>query len=156
MCYQQICLICTSRSIKTSTIYDFSIFCKKRCSSKFPKTHRKTPMLKCLINEVTELRPPAFLKRDSSRGVFPWILQKFLEHLLCITHDHRMLYKISVLKNLAKFTIKFRWTLLVLVIIGLVWLTQIYWCFAEMIVSQYLRFDIIAVHIFLCMFLMVP
>ena len=30
------------------------------------------------------LRPAALSKRDSSTGVFPWILRDFLEHLFCI------------------------------------------------------------------------
>ena len=56
------------------------------------------------------LRPAALLKRDSSTGIFPWILRDFLEYLFCITYDYRMLYKIGVLKNLAKFAAKFIWT----------------------------------------------
>ena len=41
------------------------VFCKKRCSSKFRKFHRKTSVLKSLFN-----RPVTLLKIDSNTGVF--------------------------------------------------------------------------------------
>ena len=65
-------------------------------------------MLKCLFNKIAVLRPTSLLQRDSSEGVFPWILRDFLEHLFCIWLS--MQCKIGVLKNLAKFTTKLMWT----------------------------------------------
>ena len=47
----------------------------------------------------------SLLKRDSSTGDFSQILRDFLEHLFVF--DYRMLCKIDVLKNPAKFTAKF-------------------------------------------------
>ena len=65
-------------------------------------------MLKCLFNIVAGQRPAALLKRDSSTGVFQWILQDFLEHLFCIW----LLYVIQkrCSKRLTKFTAKFMLT----------------------------------------------
>ena len=62
------------------------------------------------FNKVADLRPAALLKGDSSKDVYPWILRDFLEHLFCIAYEYRILYKMGVLKSLAKFTAKFMWT----------------------------------------------
>ena len=62
------------------------MFCKKRCSWKFCKIHRKTPVPECL-NKVAGLRSATLLKkrlwqkRDSGTSVFLWILRNFQEHL---------------------------------------------------------------------------
>ena len=37
--------------------------------------HRKTPVLECLFDKVAGLRRANLLKRDSSTGVFQWILK---------------------------------------------------------------------------------
>ena len=42
----------------------------KRCSQKFNKVHRKTPVPESLFKyEVAALRPATLLKRDSGTGV---------------------------------------------------------------------------------------
>ena len=64
-------------------------------------------MTKCLFNKAGGLRPAALLNKDSSTGVVSRILRNSLEHLLCITYDYHVLYKIGIVKNLAKFTVKF-------------------------------------------------
>ena len=80
---------------------------QKKRSWKFFMIHRRTHVLKYLFNKVTGQRPAALSKRDSRIGVFPWILPDILEHLFCIWLS--LLYKISVLRNLTKFTAKFMW-----------------------------------------------
>ena len=74
------------------------MFCKKRCSSKFHKFHRKTSVLKSLFN-----RPVTLLKIDSY----------FEEHLRTINAENIKLYilevqvaltnKIDIVKNLPEF-----------------------------------------------------
>ena len=39
------------------------VFCKKRCSKKFRKIHRKTPVSGSLFNKVEGLRPATLLKK---------------------------------------------------------------------------------------------
>ena len=50
---------------------------KKRCSSKFRKFDRKTPVLESLFNEVAGLWGCHFIKRKSIRDVFLWNLRNF-------------------------------------------------------------------------------
>ena len=62
-------------------------FCKKMCSWKFQKIHRKTPVPENFLNKVAGLRPVTLLRKrlwpqacnfikkgDSGTGVFLWIL----------------------------------------------------------------------------------
>ena len=49
------------------------VFYKKRCSDKFHKIHRKTPVSESFFNKVAGLRP--------GTGVFLRILRNFSEHL---------------------------------------------------------------------------
>ena len=83
------------------------MFCKKGVLKNFSNSQENT-CAEVSFNKIASLRPAALLKRDSSEGVFPWILQDFLERLFCIWLS--MSYKIGVLKYLAKFTAKFMWT----------------------------------------------
>ena len=46
------------------------VFCKKRCSEKFSKFHRKTPVLESPFIKVAGLRFATLLKRDSNIEVF--------------------------------------------------------------------------------------
>ena len=39
------------------------VFCKKMCSWKFHKIHRKTPVPEAFLNKVAGLRPATFLKK---------------------------------------------------------------------------------------------
>ena len=55
-----------------------------RCSWKFHKFYRKTPVLESLFNKVTGLKSCNFMKKRSNTRVFLWNLQKtpfFTEHL---------------------------------------------------------------------------
>ena len=49
-------------------------FCKKMCSWKFHKIHRKTPVPETFYNKVAGLRPETLLKKDS--GLRPATLLK--------------------------------------------------------------------------------
>ena len=57
------------------------LFCKKRCSKKFFKFHRKAPVLKSVFNRGVLTNFSNFTrkyqKRDSGTDVFLWILQNF-------------------------------------------------------------------------------
>ena len=50
------------------------VFCKKRCSKKFHKIHKKTPVPESLFNKVAGLKPATLLNRGSGTGVFLRIL----------------------------------------------------------------------------------
>ena len=72
----------TERSNKTDYVSDFQkqlpkVFYNKRCSLKFWKIHRKTPVPESFFIEVAGLKPATLLKRDSGTGVFLWILRNF-------------------------------------------------------------------------------
>ena len=43
---------------------------QNRCSWKFRKFHKKTPVLECFINKVAGLRPATLFERDSKTQVF--------------------------------------------------------------------------------------
>ena len=58
------------------------VLCKKNCSFKFRKIHRKTHVSESLFNKFADLRPATLLKKDSGTGVFLRILRNFLKHLL--------------------------------------------------------------------------
>ena len=49
-------------------------FCKKMCSWKFQKIHRKTPVPETFFDKVAGLKPATLLKRDS--GLRPATLLK--------------------------------------------------------------------------------
>ena len=49
----------------------------KRCSWKFRKIHRKTPVSESLFNKVAGLRPATLLKKVSGTVAFLWILRNF-------------------------------------------------------------------------------
>ena len=98
-------------------------------------------MLKCFFKNFASLRPAALLKRDSSTGVFSIRLRYFLEHLFCIWLSYVYIQK-GVLKNPAKLTAKFMWTTAPGISENRLLLDrlQIYSCFGELAVSQYLRY----------------
>ena len=56
--------------------------CEKVVFKHFLKFTEKQ-MCWSVFNKVEGLRPTPLLKRDSSTGVFPWIVRDFLEHLFC-------------------------------------------------------------------------
>ena len=47
------------------------VFCKKRCSKKFPKIHRKTPVPEPLFKYSCRLQACNFIKKESLTQVFP-------------------------------------------------------------------------------------
>ena len=54
------------------------VFCEKRCSWKFRKTHRKTPVSESLFNTVAGLRPATLLKKRFWHRYVPENFAKFL------------------------------------------------------------------------------
>ena len=54
---------------------------RRRCSLKFCKFHRKTPVLESLFYKVASLQAAALLKRDSCTGNFVSNLRNSSEHL---------------------------------------------------------------------------
>ena len=59
------------------------VFCKRMCSQKFLKIHRKTTVPESFfLNKVAGPHPATLLKKDSGTGAFLWILEYFQEHLL--------------------------------------------------------------------------
>ena len=46
------------------------VFCKKRCSQKFHKTHRKTPAPDLFFNKVAGLKPATLSKKETLARVF--------------------------------------------------------------------------------------
>ena len=98
-------------------------------------------MLKYFFKKFASLRTAALVKRDSSTGVFSRILRDFLEHLFCIWLLYVYMQK-GVLKNPAKFTAQFMWTVAPGISENkpLLGRLQIYWCVGELAVSQYLRY----------------
>ena len=53
-------------------------FCKKMCSWKFHKIHRKTPVPETFFNKVAGLRPATLLKKRLWHRCFPVNFAKFL------------------------------------------------------------------------------
>ena len=53
----------------------------ERCSYKFRKIHRKTPVPESPFLIKLQVRPTTLLKKDTGTGVFLWILRNFKEHL---------------------------------------------------------------------------
>ena len=60
------------------------LFCKKRCSEKFCKFHRKIPVLKSLFNRVAGLEECSFIKKRLQHRCFPVKFPKFIR-----THNLR-------------------------------------------------------------------
>ena len=58
------------------------VFCKKRCSKKFRKFHRKTPMLESLFNKVAGLKAWNFIKMRFQHRCFPVKFPKTLRTLI--------------------------------------------------------------------------
>ena len=54
------------------------VFCKKRCSQKFRKIHRKTPVPEALFCTVAGLEPATLLKKRLWHKSFPVNFAKFL------------------------------------------------------------------------------
>ena len=54
------------------------LFCKKRSSQKFCKSHRKTSVLKSLFNRVAGLQGCNFIKKGLQHRYFPMEITKFL------------------------------------------------------------------------------
>ena len=90
------------------------VFCKKWCSYKFCKIHRKTPVPESIFNKfagLTAFGLQLYLKRDSSTDFFLWILGSFEEHLFNRTHLYycrssrpKVFCVKGVLRNFTKFT----------------------------------------------------
>ena len=57
------------------------VFFKKRCSQKFHKIDRKTPVPETLFNKVAGLRPATLLKKSLWHRCFPVNFVKFLRNL---------------------------------------------------------------------------
>ena len=53
------------------------VFCKKRCSQKFRKLHRKKPALETFLNKVADLQLANYLKRHSNTSAFLRRLRNF-------------------------------------------------------------------------------
>ena len=65
--------------------------------------HRKTPILECLFDKVAGLRRANLLKRDSTTGVFQWILKIYFEkHLRMASKKTRKLFRSSCRKVVCK------------------------------------------------------
>ena len=54
------------------------VFCEKRCSKKFRKNHRKTPVPESLFYKVSGLRPATLSKKRLRHRCFPVNFVKFL------------------------------------------------------------------------------
>ena len=54
------------------------VFCKKRCSEKFGKFHRKTSVLESLFNKFSERKANNFIKKRLQNRCFPVKFAKFL------------------------------------------------------------------------------
>ena len=55
-----------------------AVFCKKSCSLKFRKFHRKTPVLESLLNKVAGLQACNFIKKGLQQRHIPVKFAKFL------------------------------------------------------------------------------
>ena len=55
-----------------------AVFCKKSCSLKFRKFHRKTPVLESLFNKVAGLQACNFIKKGLQQRHIPVKFAKFL------------------------------------------------------------------------------
>ena len=69
------------------------VFCKKRCSWKFRKIHRKTPVPESLFNKVAGLRPATLLKKRLWHRCFPVNFAKFLRTPFLQNTSGRLLLK---------------------------------------------------------------
>ena len=67
------------------------VFCKKRCSLKFRKFHRKT--LKFLFSKVAGLRPATLIKKRLQHSCFPMEFAKFLRTPILKNISGRLLLK---------------------------------------------------------------
>ena len=78
------------RTILTAAGAEF-ISSHRRCSLKFCKFHRKTPVLESLIYKVASLQGFNFTKKDPYTGVFLWNLRNSEEHLFWRTSERLLL-----------------------------------------------------------------
>ena len=62
------------------------VFCEKRCSWKFHKIYRKTPVLESIFNKVTDLRLAALFKKRLWHRCFPANFVKFSRTPFSIEH----------------------------------------------------------------------
>ena len=62
------------------------LFCRKRCSYKFCKIHRKTPVPEPLFSKVVGQRPVTFLKKRLCDGCFPLTFAIFLRTTFFTEH----------------------------------------------------------------------
>ena len=69
------------------------MFCKKRCSQKYRKFHRKTPVLESLFNNIAGLQACDFIKKILQHRCFPMKFVKFL--------------RTPILKNICERTLSF-------------------------------------------------
>ena len=58
------------RPTDTGQKQSFGDFLKNRCSQKFSKFYRKTPVLEPLFDKAADLQAATLLKRDSNTGIF--------------------------------------------------------------------------------------
>ena len=70
-------------------------FCKKMCSSKFHKIHRKTPVPETFFNRVVGLRPATLLKKRFWYRCFPVNFVKFLRTIFLQNTSERLLLNVG-------------------------------------------------------------
>ena len=68
----------------------------KRCSKKFPKTHRKTPVLESLFYKFADPRPATLLKERLWHRSFPENFAKFLRTPFFTDHLWWLLLKFDI------------------------------------------------------------
>ena len=61
------------------------VFCEKRWSGKFRKTHRKTPVLESLFNKIADYRPATLLKENPTQ-VFSVEFCELFKNSFCTEH----------------------------------------------------------------------
>ena len=72
-------------------------FCKKMCSWKFHKIHRKTPVPETFFNKAAGLRPATLLKKRLLHRCFPVNFVRFLRTPFLKNTSWRLL--LAVLKD---------------------------------------------------------
>ena len=79
---------------------------EKRCSQKFSKIHRKTPVSESLFNEVAGLRPKArnYIKKDSLAQVFPLNFAKFLRTPFLQNTSRQLLLSLQISSQYKNYT----------------------------------------------------
>ena len=57
------------------------MFCRKKCSWKFRRFHRKAPLLESLFNKDAALQACHFINKNSNTGILLWNFRNFYKHL---------------------------------------------------------------------------